>query len=131
MASDYQAIVWIDHREAKVFHFNATEVDRMILHPHNPTRHIRREANAIGSGDAPLDHEFFEQVTDAIAEATAVLITGPSSAKSDLATHVARHYPNIARCVVGVETIDHPSDGALIAVARLHFRAEDRSRPRI
>jgi stalled ribosome rescue protein Dom34 len=131
MASNYQAIVWIDHREAKIFHFKATEVDRMILHPHNPTRHIHHKANAIGSGDAPLDHEFFEQVTEAIADAKAILITGPSSAKSELAAHVARHHPDIARCVVGVETIDHPSDGALIAVARLYFKAENRSRPRI
>ena len=131
MASHYHAIVWIDHREAKVFHFNATEVDRMILHPHNPTRHIHHKANAIGSGDALLDQEFFERVTEAIADATAILITGPTSAKSELAAHVARHHPDIARCVVGVETIDHPSDGALIAVARLYFKAEDRSRPQI
>jgi stalled ribosome rescue protein Dom34 len=131
MPSHYHAIVWIDHREAKVFHFNATEVDRMILHPHNPTRHIHPKANAIGAADAPPDQEFFEQVTEAIADATAVLITGPSSAKSDLAAHVARHHPDIARCVVGVETINHPSDGALIAVARLYFKTEDRSRPRI
>ncbi len=131
MASHYHAIVWIDHREAKVFHFNATEVDRMILHPHNPTRHIHHKASAIGSSDASLDQEFFERVTEAIADATAILITGPASAKSELAAHVARRHSDIARCVVGVETIDHPSDGALIAVARLYFKAEDRSRPRI
>jgi stalled ribosome rescue protein Dom34 len=131
MATHYHAIVWIDHREAKVFHFNAIEVDRMILHPHNPTRHIHHKANAMGSDDAPLDHEFFEQVTEAIADATAILITGPASAKSELAAHVARHHPDIARCIVGVETIDHPSDGALVAVARLYFKAEDRLRPQI
>ena len=131
MASDYHAIVWIDHREAKVFHFNATEVDRMILHPHNPTRHIHHKAYAIGSGDAPPDHEFFERVAEAIADAKAILITGPASAKSELAAHVRRHHPDIARCVVGVETIDHPSDGALVAVARLYFKAADRLRPQI
>ena len=128
MASHYHAIVWIDHREAKVFNFNATEVDHMILHPHNPTRHIPHKANALGGG-APLDQEFFEQVTEAIADAKAILITGPSSAKSEMAAHVARRHPDIAHRVVGVETIDHPSDGALIAVARLYFKAEDRSRP--
>jgi stalled ribosome rescue protein Dom34 len=131
MTNHYHAIVWIDHREAKVFHFNATEVDRMIVHPHHPTRHIHHKANVIGSGDAPLDHEFFERVTEAIADAKAILITGPASAKSELAAHVARHHPDIARCVVGVETIDHPSDGALVAVARLYFKAEDRMQPQI
>ncbi len=130
MASHYNAIVWIDDREAKVFNFNATEVDRMILHPHNPTRHIHHKANAIGGG-ALLDQEFFEQVTEAIADAKAILITGPASAKSELAAHVARRHPDIARRVVGVETINHPSDGALIAVARLYFKAEDGTRPQI
>jgi stalled ribosome rescue protein Dom34 len=131
MPSHYHAIVWIDHREAKIFHFKATEVNYMILHPHNPTRHIHHKANAIGNGDAPLDLEFFEQVTEGIADAKAILITGPASAKSELAAHVARRHPDIARCVVGVETIDHPCDGALVAVARLYFKAEDRARPQI
>jgi stalled ribosome rescue protein Dom34 len=131
MTSPYQAIVWIDHREAKVFHFNATDVDRLILHPHNPTRHLHHKANSIGNGDAPLDHEFFERVWEAVADAKAILITGPANAKSELAAYVARHHPDIPHQIVGVETINHPSDGALVAVARLYFKAEDRLRPQI
>lgn len=131
MTAHYHAIVWIDHREAKIFHFNATEVDRMIVHPHHPTRHIHHKANAIGGGNAPLDHEFFETVAEAIADAKAILITGPASAKAELAAHITRRHPDVARCVVGVETIDHPSDGALVAVARIYFKAEDRMYPQI
>lgn len=131
MTAHYHAIVWIDHREAKIFHFNMTEVDRMIVHPHDPSRHIHHKANAIGGGNAPLDREFFEQVAEAIADAKAILITGPASAKSELAAHIARRHPGLARCIVGVETIDHPSDGALVAVARIYFKAEDRLQPQI
>ena len=50
MPGHYHAIVWIDHREARVFHFNVSEVDRLVLHPQNPTRHIHHKANSIGSG---------------------------------------------------------------------------------
>ena len=97
----------------------------MILHPHRPTRHIHRNANtSVGCG-SPLDDEFFERVAEAIADAKAILITGPDSANSELAAHVTRHHPETARCVVGVETIDHPSDGALVAVARLYFKTKD------
>jgi len=64
-----------------------------------------------------LDDDFFERV----AGANAILITGPDGAKSELAAHLTRHHPKAAGCIVGVETIDHPSDGALAAVARLHF----------
>jgi stalled ribosome rescue protein Dom34 len=125
MASPYHAIVWIDQREAKIFHFNSTGVDRMILHPHHPTRHIHRNAGANGGGGSLLDGEFFERVAETIAEAKAILITGPASAKSELAAHLTRHHPQTAGCIVGVETIDHPSDGALAAVARLYFNPKD------
>jgi len=35
------------------------------------------------------------------------------SAKSELARHLMRHHPEVAARIVGVETVDHPSDGAL------------------
>ena len=37
----YHAVIWIDHREARVFHFNPTDVEKMILHPDNPC-HCRK-----------------------------------------------------------------------------------------
>lgn len=33
----YHAVIWIDHREARVFHFNPTEVEKLTLHPDDPT----------------------------------------------------------------------------------------------
>ena len=56
MSSHYHAIVWIDHFDARVFQCNVAEVDRLVLHPHNPTRHIHHKANSIGSGQAG-DHQ--------------------------------------------------------------------------
>ncbi len=129
MTAHHHAVVWIDQREAKLFHFNTTGVDRMILHPHRPTRHIHRNATSIGGCKPLSDDDFFEHVCETIAEAKAILITGPASAKSELAAHLTRHHPEIADCIVGVETINHPSDGALVAVARLHFNTKDNSRP--
>jgi hypothetical protein len=55
----YHAVIWIDHREARVFHFNPTDVDKLILHPDNPTRHIHHKANSIGSGHASADATIF------------------------------------------------------------------------
>jgi hypothetical protein len=37
----FHAVVWIDHREARVFHFNSTEVERLVLRPDHPTKHIQ------------------------------------------------------------------------------------------
>ena len=127
MTAHHHAIVWIDHREAKVFHLNTTEVDRMILHPHRPTRHIHRNATSVGGCTSLLDDDFLENAS----EAKAILIGGPDSAKSELAAHLTRHHPEVAARIVGVETVNHPSDGAFAAVARLHFNTKDNSRPQI
>jgi stalled ribosome rescue protein Dom34 len=125
----YHAIVWIDHHEARVFHINPTEVERLVLHPDHPTRHIHHKANTIGSGHAAEDHHFLQAVAQSIADAHAVLITGPANEKTELVKHIQQHDPQLAKIVVGVETVDHPTDGELVAHARKYFKAEDRMLP--
>lgn len=126
MSSHYHAIVWIDHREARVFHFNATDVERLVLRPHNPTRHIHHKANSIGSGHAPENQAYYRDVAAAIADAGAVLIAGPANAKTELVKHIHRHAPALIEKIAGIETVDHPSDGTLVAHARHYFKAADR-----
>lgn len=128
-AHHYHAVVWIDHREARVFHFSPTDVERLVLHPDNPTRHIHHKANAIGSGHAAEDENFLHAVAQSFADAGAVLITGPAIAKTELVKHIHRHDPKLMSVIAGVETVDHPSDGQLVAYARQYFNAEDRMRP--
>ena len=131
MSSHYHAIVWIDHHEARVFHFNASEVDRLVLHPQHPTRHIHYKANSIGSGHAAEDQDFLQRVAEAIADAAAVLITGPANAKTELVKHIERHVPALSAKIVGVEGVDHPTDGELVAHARRYFKADHQMEPRI
>jgi hypothetical protein len=38
MSDYFLALLWIDHREAKVFRFNATDVDRTTIHSQHPAR---------------------------------------------------------------------------------------------
>jgi stalled ribosome rescue protein Dom34 len=127
----YHAVVWIDHHEARIFHFSPSEVERLVLHPHNPTRHIHHKANAIGSGHAAEDHAFLQAVADSLAGAGAILITGPANAKTELVKHIHRHDPQMMNAIAAVETVDHPSDGALVAYARKYFQAADRMKPQM
>lgn len=124
--SHYHAVVWIDHREAKVFHFSPTEADKQVLHPDKPAKHLHHKAMSIGSGNAPANHEFLHAVAQAVADAGAILITGPGSAKTELVKHIEQHDPKLKKLIVGVETVDHPSDGQLLAHARKYFKAADR-----
>jgi len=129
MNQHYHAIVWIDHHEARVFHFSANDVDRLVLHPDHPTRHIHHKANSIGSGRDENDREFFHAVTESIASAGAILVIGPANAKTELLKHIHNREPRLMSTVVGVATVDHPSDAQLVAYARQYFKGADRMRP--
>jgi stalled ribosome rescue protein Dom34 len=116
------AIVWINHSEAKVFHVCPSETTRIVIDPYDPAQRICHKANLIADGHSPLDHEFFEEVAEAITNAKAILLTGPASAKSELFAHIVAYHYHLVERFVAIETIEHPGDCALIAVANLHFK---------
>jgi hypothetical protein len=94
-----------------------------------PARHLHHKAGAIGAGNSAEDHKYLASVAAALTDAGAILIVGPSSAKTELVKHLHRHDPKTAERVVGIETSDHPSDGQIVAHARVYFRAADRMTP--
>jgi stalled ribosome rescue protein Dom34 len=122
----FHALVWLDHREAKVFHLNEIEAECERVHSSHPNQHLHHKANAGDSGHAPLDKEFLHRVSQALAHSGAILIAGPGSAKTELTSYIESNAPEIASRVCGVKTVDHPSDGELIALARSFFKANDR-----
>src|SRR6266581_3818363 len=126
MSNHYHAIVWIDHHQAKVFHFDATDADRDTIRATHPHQHLHHKANARDSGHSPVDTSFLKNVAEALADAGAILITGPASAKKELAAHIEQERPDLFKRISGVETLDHPTDGALVAFARRYFKADDR-----
>jgi hypothetical protein len=129
LSRHFNAVVWIDRHEAREFHFNAHEVERDLVHPERPTRHIHHQAQEIGSGHSAEDQAFFHAVVEAIRTAPAVLIGGPANAKHELFKHIQRHAPKVVPRIAGVEPLDHPTDRALVAHARHFFRAADPMAP--
>src|SRR5260370_12910050 len=119
----YHAVMWIDHHEARIFDFSPGEVDQLVLHPHNPTKHIHHKANSIGSGHAAEDQAFLQAVAQSVAGAGAILITGPANAKTELVKHIHRHDPKMMNAIAAVETVHHPSDCGLVTHARKDFHA--------
>ena len=131
MRNHYHAVIWIDHLEARIFQFGRDDVDRLVLHPQNPTRHIHHKANSIGSGHTAEDQDFLHQVVEAVAGAGAVLITGPANTKTELVKPIHHHDPRLMDIVAGVETVDHPSDGSLVDYAKRYFKTADHMKPQI
>ena len=117
------AIIWLDHREARIIGFSLDTTAKIEIHSQNPTRRIHHKANVIGSGRAPDDHRFFDAIVDAVDETDKVLISGPGNAKSAFVTYVRERHQQVADRIVGVEALDHPSDSELLAHARIFFKA--------
>lgn len=129
MSKHFHAVVWIDHHEARVFYFDAEDAERLVVHPAHAAQHIHHKANSVGSGHAQVDPKYLGEVTKAIAAAGAVLIAGPANAKHELVKFIEAHEPALRARVYGVETLDHPTEGQLLAHARQYFRGADRMGP--
>ena len=124
--SHYHALVWIDHKEAHVMHISPDDVEKSVIQPHKPHHKLHSRVGTLGSGRTPESQEYFHQVLQALAGASEILVVGPAQAKLELIKHMHAHDLAMANKVLGVETVDHPSDGQLVAYARKYFVAKDR-----
>jgi stalled ribosome rescue protein Dom34 len=127
MADHYHAVVWIDHKQARIFHFNVEEADKTLVKDH-VVRDIHPREKRTGQR-VEENKPFFEDVAKAIADARGILIVGPAQEKDFFAKFLAEKHPAIRTHVKGVEKADHPSDGELLAFARRYVKAADRMRP--
>lgn len=132
--SHYHAVVWIDHAEAHVMHISPDDVESSVLRPANPHRKLHHKrgmdkGGAVGSGRTPEDQAFYHDVVEALKGAQEILVVGPANAKLNLIKHIHSHDQQLSDKVIGVETVDHPSDAQLLAYARTYFKAADRMRP--
>jgi stalled ribosome rescue protein Dom34 len=119
------AVVWLDHNEAHVLHFDDNAAENTKVSAHSKHKHLHSKAGTVGSGHAAEDQKYYHEVAHAIADAKEILVVGPSNAKLALIKHLHKHDPAIGDKVVGVESVDHPSDGQLLAYARHYFLKVD------
>ena len=79
--SHYHCVVWIDHREAHVIHFNPDDAEESIIHPKSKHKaHLHHKEGVIGSGKTPPDDKYNQEVADAIKDAGEILIVLQTSA---------------------------------------------------
>jgi hypothetical protein len=126
MTSNRHVAVWIDHNEARIFHVDAEQLDALTIEA--PAHHVHRHPKGpTAEHNHPDDlHHFFQAVARALEGAERVLIVGPSTAKLQFIRYAHKHDPALEPRIVGVETVDHPTDPQLVAYAKRHFAADDR-----
>lgn len=122
------AVVWLDHLNAKVIDFTVAEQHVQIVHSESDHRQVHRKSGAPGSGKHAEDRAYFDAIVNALGDARDVLVAGPGMAKQAFMKDLEHRYPDWARRVVGVETMDHPSVDQLLVAARRYFKRVDNLR---
>jgi stalled ribosome rescue protein Dom34 len=125
----YHAVVWLDHVEARVFQFNREEAEKFVVHGHK--YHVHHKAGSVGAGKEKAATAYFNDIGATLASSSEILVLGPGSAKLEFIRHAHKVLPQLEAKIVGVETVDHPTDGQVVAYARKYFLAKDRMLPQL
>jgi stalled ribosome rescue protein Dom34 len=121
MMSPLRTAVWLDHQEARIFHVDLEGFDENKIR--SPHRHVHRHPKGPSEGhEHPEDQtHFFKEVAHALAGAERVLVMGPSTAKLHLQRYLHAHDRALEAKIVGLETVDHPTDPQLVAYVKQYF----------
>ena len=115
------AVIWIDHKEAHVIQFDAEASETEVLKAKSVHPHLHHKSGSPGAGHTGAEPSYLHAVAKAVEGVAEVLVVGPGSAKLELVRHAERHDPQVAKHIIGVETVDHPTDRQLLAYARKYF----------
>lgn len=119
-------VVWLDHHEARVLEVQPDSFESLTVRA--PASHLHRHAKGATEPKNHPDDEkrFFQELAHALSQAQEVLLVGPGPAKLQFIKYVHKHAHDLEPRIVGVETVDHPTDGQIVAYARHYFVAADR-----
>jgi stalled ribosome rescue protein Dom34 len=121
----HHAAVWLDHNEARVFHATATTFNELVVESPRAHTQLHRKSGPDDGHRAPESQLYYREVAQALRGADDVLVLGPSTAKLELIKYAHRHDPKLQAKIVGIETVDHPTDRQLAAYIRHYFKAAD------
>lgn len=115
----FHAVVSIDHHQAQVLQFDEQHVQSQTVK--SSSRHTKQHGSAVRT-----EHEFFADVCTSLEGIKEVLVVGSKTALADFKHYADKHRPQTAKQVVGYETVDHPTEAQLVAMARQYFLKYDR-----
>jgi stalled ribosome rescue protein Dom34 len=121
--------VWIDHKEARIFTLHPDHVSEATVTAPLHNTHHKHPRGPGGDEEHPDDaHRFFRDVARGLDGAEEILVVGPGSAKLEFLRYTHGHEHALEPRIVGIETVDHPTDGQLVAYTKTYFKRIDRMR---
>ena len=115
------AIVWLDQTEAHVIHFSRSESETEVV----KTSSQHKKDGVPGNNRAVESTGYLDEIATALTPSKEILIVGPGQEKLAFIKHLHKSHADIGDKVVGVETVDHPSDGELLEYARKYFAKDN------
>jgi stalled ribosome rescue protein Dom34 len=131
MPQHFHAVVCIDHAEALILDFAKDEVTEHRIQAQGGQGHIHHKAGSVGSGHAPDAKSYFLAVAAQLQPSHEILIVGHGDAKTDFARFIREHVPALAPRIMGVEAVDHPTKGEIVAFAKKYFESKDLMTPQL
>ena len=121
----HHAAVWIDQKEARIFNVESETFDEATHFLHDVPPEIAEAGASEQRGTTILLTTQYLEEADRLAND--ILVVGPSTAKLHFINHVHKHEQALERRIVGVETVDHPTDKQLAAYVRHYFVDGDKA----
>lgn len=121
MSKYYDALVWIDRHEARIFQVSAEAASKFVVRSATREPRSHRESRPPDGLPANPDREFFQRVAAHIQVTHGTFIAGPGNIKFELKDYLDLNDPAVASRIYRVETLEDASDAALIALARRFF----------
>ena len=131
MSQHFHAVVYIDHAEALILDFAKSDVTEHRIQAEGGQGNIHHKAGSVGSGHAQDAKSYFTAVAAQLQPSHEILIVGHGDAKTDFARFIREHVPTLAPRIMGVEAVDHPSKGEIVAFAQRYFEKKDLTTPQL
>lgn len=114
-------VVWIDLDRANIFKILPETKTHTIIKRTEIKHHTHADPENHKNGE-----KFFHDVSEFLDGAQEILLMGPGLAKKHFRSHLDRHHHSgLAKAIVGVETVDHPTDRQILDLSRRFFKAHD------
>jgi len=115
------AVVWLDAGEAKVFSFDADDVEGKRVKADAPRIRVRHSGN-VGDGKGRDNREYFEailaEVGATLDEVDGWMIAGPDTARHDFEKYVRGHAEALAGKLGKGAAMERLDDARLLDLAR-------------
>lgn len=118
-------VIWMDSKEGKVFDLTPEGTKARHIHTHGHKNKPQPYGDHNGEHHR-ANEGLYKDIAESVKDAKEIILMGPADAKLHFKAYLEKHYAHsLAKKIVAVETVDHPTDNQILANARKFFKTYD------